>query len=1571
MAELITQTSDAIVVGEAWISEHYFTTDAKSESFNALVRDRRKTWDAAAKEDDEETPRTRFTSARTSLLDAFATLDPSDTEELTQLHERIETILGFGRAGLIQKQDGPVTMVHASGIDRAGLAIVQAKPAESPEDLLAKSTDNLVASFAVDDKTELTNAARLISWLFLDEDHKPGFVLLLAGPHCLVAERERWPEGRYLAIDLQLVAERNDAKVGGEIDRALTCLSADSLAPDADGNTWWTTTLDKSVQHTVGVSKDLRDGVRLSIEIVANEVVLRRKAQGLDPLPPEEAQPLAKQALRFLYRILFLLYAEASPELGVLPTGASEYDAGYSIDRLRELTLVNLETPRSQHGTHLYDSLAVLFRLIDQGHDAAGKDGVQPGLNFRSLRADLFSPQATVHINEVRLGNAALQQVLQHLLLSKAEKGKKARDRGFISYSELGINQLGAVYEGLMSYTGRFAETDLYEVAKDGNAEKGSWLLPADRADTIGAKDFVKRENPTTGEMEPVLHPQGNFVFRLAGRERQQSASYYTPEVLTRFTVGQALEELLDQDGKTTTAEEILSLTICEPALGSGAFAIEAVRQLADEYLKRRQVELGETIDPDAYPRELQKVKAYLALHQVYGVDLNATAVELAEISLWLDTMVDGLTAPWFGLHLRRGNSLIGARRSGYPRFKVESKEKEWLKAAPDPINERPGFIHHFLLPAEGWGSAAEVGKDIRNLVPDEVKDLKDWRRGTKAKPTKKQIDRLADLSVRVERLWHLATRRLEIAEEQVRRDILLWGTQPSVEPASAASGVETNTVVTREMIEASLSDEDGAYRRLRRVMDAWCALWFWPLTETDVNPPTLDEWYDALTQILGTTQTMSKKHAATGDDTLDSLDTWDELENAEHDDRVYSRSGRMARILEAHPWLKVCDDVAAQQGFFHWQLDFATVFADRGGFDLQVGNPPWVRPDWDEAAALAELDVRFALEGKMPNDRREMLADDALTDAGSRGFFVVLAGDQVAIRESVSTPVLYPHLDGLRPDLYRCFMESTWTRQNSSGVVSVIHPETHFTDERAATLRAGTYRRLRRHWQFINELSLFEIDHHVSYGVHIYGAAREEPSFRHAVSLYHPETVERSVAHQGNGPEPGLKDADGNWDQRPHRSRILTVDIDTLRTWHSLLESSEIPVSHTRMVYTVNRSSADALRRLAHAERVGELGLEFSQGWNETTDFKKGYFGKKWGAADSWRDAILQGPHFHVGVPFYKQPNESMANNLDWSAVDLESLPSDALPVTSYKRRGDRAKYDRDYTHWGKDRSIPARDHYRVAWRAMAANTGERTLIPAIIPPGAAHPNGVFSVGFCQKRPRDLVGVAAFASSLLNDFAVRAVPKSGIYQGVFNRLAVASFEHPLTSHLLLRTLRLNCLTDAYADLWSEVMADGQMKAATEDVWTGGPDYPGRPALGDVTEERNSASPLRRASDRRQALVEIDALVALMLGVTADELCTIYRTQFAVLYGYDRTKYIYDANGREVPTPVLQTWRKAGLHRLTPEDQVAVGLPDESRTRVHPGSHIPYTYELPYLPRDREADMRLAYTHFEQVLVGQ
>ena len=268
------------------------------------------------------------------------------------------------------------------------------------------------------------------------------------------------------------------------------------------------------------------------------------------------------------------------------------------------------------------------------------------------------------------------------------------------------------------------------------------------------------------------------------------------------------------------------------------------MRQLAAEYLKRRQDELGERIDPDEYAYELQKVKAHIALHQVHGVDLNATAVELAEVSLWLDTMVRGLEAPWFGLRLRRGNSLIGARRATYSQAQI--RDKSWLTATPQdvPLTElaenidkgmafsaTSSRIHHFLLPAQGWGSATEVPKDVAALAPDAMAALKTWRKSMRAKPTTKQIQQLTVLGERVEKLWQFALRRLRIAEAESSRTIELWGRETP----------EHTAAVTREQIEESLADPNGAYRRLRLVMDLWCALWFWPLTETEVKPPTLD----------------------------------------------------------------------------------------------------------------------------------------------------------------------------------------------------------------------------------------------------------------------------------------------------------------------------------------------------------------------------------------------------------------------------------------------------------------------------------------------------------------------------------------------------------------------------------------------------------------------------------------------------------------------------------------------------------------------------------------------------------
>ncbi|MDN5606160.1 MAG: class I SAM-dependent DNA methyltransferase, partial [Kocuria sp.] len=467
---------DELTVIQDFVSDDYFSSDGTKESFKAKALELRKEWEQEATSAEAEgrtltTPLNSWATSRQQLqkrlvslvegLGENAALTADDREAIAGFDQQLLDFLGYSNGydiTVARNPDGEESAYleirgTATAEDSAPLLIVLAEPVSDIADLLDKNSPTLLRPIIepVPGNTEKTerkdSVARYLSARFVD-DAPPQFALVLAGSFMLLTAAERWQEGRYLAIDLGLLFERNDTKRGGAVDRFLACASAKALAPSAEGTTWFTTVLEDSVKHTEKVSEDLREAVRDSIELIANEVVSRRRRAGLDPLSAAEAQPLAKQSLRFLYRILFLLFAEASPELEVVPTGSTEYESGYSLDRLRDLALVDI--PTKGEGTHLYDSLHVLFTQIQNGHNdlrlaeaaptSADTTGMSEGLVFHPLEADLFSSAATSHIDEVGLSNTTLQAVLQLLLLSK-ETAKK--DRGFISYAELGINQLG------------------------------------------------------------------------------------------------------------------------------------------------------------------------------------------------------------------------------------------------------------------------------------------------------------------------------------------------------------------------------------------------------------------------------------------------------------------------------------------------------------------------------------------------------------------------------------------------------------------------------------------------------------------------------------------------------------------------------------------------------------------------------------------------------------------------------------------------------------------------------------------------------------------------------------------------------------------------------------------------------------------------------------------------------------------------------------------------------------------------------------------------------------------------
>ena len=270
------------------------------------------------------------------------------------------------------------------------------------------------------------------------------------------------------------------------------------------------------------------------------------------------AGQLGLECLRYMYRLLFLFYIEARPDLGYAPLDSETYRKGYSLEHLRDLELVRLTSDESLDGFYLHHGIETLFGLIRDGFDGSQRGGaadllaaatarhLQHGFRIRALDSALFRTGSTPLLDRVKLRNRVLQQGDPPDVAHASGEGSVWPARR-ISYAQLGINQLGAVYEALLSYRGFFAEEDLYEVKKaseDGDVLKSAWFVPVRELDHY-ADDERVYDRDEQGRRKLRVHPRGRFIYRLAGRDRQKSASYYTPESLTRCVVKYALRELI------------------------------------------------------------------------------------------------------------------------------------------------------------------------------------------------------------------------------------------------------------------------------------------------------------------------------------------------------------------------------------------------------------------------------------------------------------------------------------------------------------------------------------------------------------------------------------------------------------------------------------------------------------------------------------------------------------------------------------------------------------------------------------------------------------------------------------------------------------------------------------------------------------------------------------------------------------------------------------------------------------------------------------------------------------------
>lgn len=1404
--------------------------------------------------------------------------------------------------------------------------------ATDPETVIVSKTTaagRLVEPLLVNDRSAGSTALEAAQLIFTADD-APNYLLFASGGSITLLDRERWGEGISLGANLDDAIGRKDDKPKGELAAIAALFSAAAINPGDQAQSVLTNLLEKASTESAGVSKELRHGIRRSVELLANAVVRDRRERSNLAWTTLDPKDLTRQSLRYLYRIIVLLFAEARPELGILPVDDPDYQAGYSVARLREVALTDLHTPHGRNARHIQQSLDVLFRLVNEGHNPAqgslGDDARD--LVFPGLKSTLFDAKACDLLDKAHLHDDVLQEVIQHLCFTRERAG---RGRLPLSYSTLGINQLGAVYEGLMAYSGFLATEPLYEIDKDGDPDNGSWVIPVTRADEFPEDAFLKESTPEGGERR-VRYEEGDFVFRLSGRDRQRSASYYTPEVLTEFTVRHALDVLFEENPKLTAAD-ILTLTVCEPALGSGAFLTEAIKQLAERYLKAAQDESGHVIDADRYQLELQRAKAHFAVNQAYGVDLNQTAVELAEVSLWLACMHEGLRAPWFGARLRRGNSLVGARRETYTREQVGAAVcvgNRPTAPTPVPIGDtplgQPVGIHHFLVPGQGWGAAADA-REIKDLDPDWVEKVKRWRTAIHKKPTGRQLDRLALLARRVEELWAASAAEVDRLWKATRHHIDVWG-------------ADTPPVGNRfgdEPIRTVLHDPRSATSRLRTLMDAWCSLWLWA-PQHGCDLPTFDEWLTVAEALVRINEPWESGTLFADERELPLPD------HASIDD-----------IAEAHAWLANSREIAATQGWFHWELEFAPIF-ERGGFNLQVGNPPWVRPRWSDEDALAEHDPWFGVTDPIPERDRVTRRDAVLDDPGAREQYLAERAENTAMGSTLGAVTREPSLAGQQTNLYLLFITGTWRRSAATGAIALLHPDGHLSDPRAGPLRAQAYRRYREAFHFINELMLFnEISDTRPYSVNVYSGDRGTVDFVQAAFLYHPLVVDRSLDHDGTGDLPGRKLPTKEWDIRPHRERLVHVTHKTLESWAALLAYDD-PAS-TPVVKSVTSAEAAAVEAIArYPHRLGGTTYYWTPGFHEQTAPRKGLIEERTSVPPSWDEVILQGPHIGICNPFAKEPRPTGRHQQDYQAWDLQSLPESVIPRTNWQRLAPRADFDKEITDWD---GRPHAERYRLIVRRQIASNTARSVFGALLPPGPTAVSVCYLCGLATDEAT--VAFTGVLGGLLADFFVRASGAGDLHDNIITRFPVPDASGPLVSPLVHRTLRLNALTREFASLWDSLVRDEWV----EDDFTA-PDIATR-SIAKVPTQWDPSVPVRGELDRWLLLCELDSLGALMFGVSGDGLEAAYLSQFPVLLGYEH-EMLFDANGRQL----CGDWHQHGFLQASLEAEAKqngnrgwVKIWDRVQRYLDGDTDVDLgPFRPPFRPADRVAAMTHAYWTF-------
>ena len=410
--------------------------------------------------------------------------------------------------------------------------------------------------------------------------------VLFNGVEARLIEARRLYSRRHTQFDIDIALEDSRAFAA-----LAMILSAQALATDSPSESSPVHLLiEASERHSAHVCQSLRAEVLEASAELLSAIVTRPPRQPL--------HEIFEQTLTIVYRILFLLFAEARR---LVPLWHPVYRESYSIESLREIA----ERDRTPEG--LWEALRAIGRLAHAGCRAGD-------LHVNAFNGRLFAPSRTPLAEARHLDDRAARRVVL-ALTTRAAPDRQGRER--IAYRDLGVEQLGAVYETLLDYEPR--------------AEQAA------------------RPTERRGAMVVSL--------RAGSGLRKSTGTFYTPQPIAQYLVRRTLGPLVHN----RTPDQILDLRVLDPAMGSGAFLVAACMFLAQSY-EAALVRAGGYHPSDFGPKEQMSIRRTIAERCLFGVDLNPMAVQLARLSLWLATLAADQPLSFLDHHLATGDSLLGAR---------------------------------------------------------------------------------------------------------------------------------------------------------------------------------------------------------------------------------------------------------------------------------------------------------------------------------------------------------------------------------------------------------------------------------------------------------------------------------------------------------------------------------------------------------------------------------------------------------------------------------------------------------------------------------------------------------------------------------------------------------------------------------------------------------------------------------------------------------------------------------------------------------------------------------------------